>query len=76
VTTDEAAPQAASGTGTEDIAKVLEVQLLLWGDEYSIGLDDERGWWASRRGVIGHIKTANSPAELGQMLGDDFGPGR
>jgi len=73
---DRAAPQAAGGTGTEDIAKVLDVLRLLWDDEYLIGHNDEHGWWASRRGVIGHIMTANSPEELGEMLGDDFGPGR
>jgi hypothetical protein len=49
---------------------------LIWDDGYLIGHDDEHGWWASRRGVTGHIITANSPEELGQMLGDDFGPGR
>jgi hypothetical protein len=72
----EAAPQAAGGAGTEDIARVLGVLRLLWDDEYLIGHNDEHGWWASRRGVIGHILTASSPEELGQMLGDDFGPGR
>ena len=30
----EAAPQAAGGTGTEDIAKALDVLLLLWDDEF------------------------------------------
>ena len=54
---DEAAPQAAGGTGTEDIAKVLDVLRLLWDDEYLIGHDDDFGWWASRRGVVGHIIT-------------------
>jgi hypothetical protein len=74
--TDEAAPQAAGGTGTEDIARVLDVLRLLWDDEYLIGHDDGLGWWASRRGVIGHIITARSPDELGRLIGDDFGPGR
>jgi hypothetical protein len=73
---DEAAPQAAGGTGTEDIAKVLDVLRLLWDDEYLIDFDDAIGWWASRRGVVGHIMTTSSPEELGQMIGDDFGPGR
>jgi hypothetical protein len=76
VTTDEAAPQAASGTGTEDTAKVLDVLQLLWDDEYPIGLDDERSWRTSRLDVIGHVMTPNSPEELGQMLGHDYGPGR
>ena len=73
---DEAAPQAAGGTGTEDIAKVLDVLLLLWEDEYRIGHNDDLGWWASRRGVIGHIITAGSPEELGRMISDEFGAGR
>lgn len=63
-------------TCAQDIAKVLEVLRLLWDDEYQIGHDDDLGWSASRRGVIGHLITANSPEELGQMIGDDFGPGR
>jgi hypothetical protein len=73
---DEAAPQAAGGMSAEDIAKVLDVLRLLWDDEYLIGHDDTHGWWASRRGALGRIMTANSPEELGQMIGDDFGPGR
>jgi hypothetical protein len=72
----EAAPQAAGGTGTEDIAKALDVLRLLWDDEYLTGHDDGAGWFASRRGVVEHIMTANSPDELDQMIGDDFGPGR
>ena len=73
---EAAAPQAAGGMSAEDIAKVLDVLWLLWEDDYLIGFDDERGWWASRRGVVGHIMTADSPEELGQMIGDDFGTGR
>lgn len=70
----EAAPPAASGTSSEETGKALEVLWLLWGDEYDIGFDDEHGWWASRHGVVGHLLTAGDPGELGQMLGDDFGP--
>jgi hypothetical protein len=73
---DEAAPQAAGGRSIEDIAKVLDVLLLLWEDEYLIGFDEDAGWWASRRGLVGHIMTAHTPEELGQALGGDFGPGR
>jgi hypothetical protein len=73
---DQAAPQAAGGMSAEDTAKVLDVLRLLWEDEYLVGFDDDHGWWASRRGAIGHIMIANSPDELGQMLGDDFGSGR
>lgn len=73
---DQAAPQAAGSMSAEDIAKVLDALRPLWEDEYLVGFDDDHGWWASRLGVIGHIMTANSPEELGQMLGDDFGSGR
>jgi hypothetical protein len=72
----EAAPQAAGGTGTEDIAKALDALLLLWEDDYLVGHDDDLGWWASRRGLIGHIITADSPEELGRMINEDSGPGR
>ena len=70
---DEAAPQATAGAGTEEVVKALEVLRLLWQHNYLTGYDDEHGWWASRRGVIGHILTADSPEELGQMIGGDFG---
>jgi hypothetical protein len=73
---DRAAPRAAGGMSAEEAAKVLDVLRLLWEDEYLVGFDDDHGWWASRRSSIGHIMTANSPEELGQMLGDDFGSGR
>jgi hypothetical protein len=72
----EASPRAAGGTGTGDVAKALDVLRLLWDDEYLIGHDGDLGWRASRRDVTGHIITAGSPEELGQALGDDFGPGR
>jgi len=38
------------------------------------GVAARRG--AARRGAVGHIMTAHSPEELGQMIGDDFRPGR
>ena len=69
---DEAAPQAPTVMSDED-AKALEVLRLFWEPEYSVGYDDEQGWWASRNGVIGHIITAPGPEELGKMLGGDFG---
>ena len=58
---DEAAPQAAAGAGTEDAAKALEVLRLLWEPDYLTGYENDHGWWASRRGVIGQILTADSP---------------
>jgi hypothetical protein len=70
---DEAAPQAAAGADNDEVAKALEVLRLRWELDYLTGYDKEHGWWASRRGVIGHILTANSPEELGQMIDDDFG---
>ena len=70
---NEAAPQAAAGADTDEVVKALEVLRLLWEHDYLTGYDDEHGWWASRRGVVGHILTADSPEELGQMISDDFG---
>ena len=70
---DEAAPQAAAGVDTVEVAKALEVLRLLWEHDYLTGYDDEHGWWASRWGVVGHILTADSPEELGRMIGADFG---
>jgi hypothetical protein len=70
----QAAPQAAPSKTSDEQA--LDVLRLLWAEAYLIGHDDEHGWWAARRGVTGHILTANTPEELGQALGDDFGPGR
>jgi len=70
---NEAAPQAAPGADTDEAAKALEVLRLLWEHHYLTGYDDEHGWWASRRGVVGHILTADSPEELRQMISDDFG---
>jgi hypothetical protein len=68
---DEAAPQAAAGADTEEVAKALEVLRLRGELDYLTGYDKEHGWWASRRGVIGHILTADSPEDLGQMIGLD-----
>jgi hypothetical protein len=72
---DKAAPQAATGASDKD-ASALEVLRVLWGPEYSVGYDDEHGWWATRAGVIGHIITAADPEELGRKLGDDCGAAR
>ena len=70
---DEAAPQAAAGADTDEVAKALEVLRLRGELDYLTGYDNEHGWWASRRGVVGHILMADSPEELGQIIGDDFG---
>jgi hypothetical protein len=72
---NEAAPQPATDM-TEEDAKALEVLRLLWEPGYSIGYDDEHGWWATRNGVIGHIITAPGPEELSRMLGDECAPVR
>ena len=68
----EAAPQAAEGMSAED-AKLLGVLQMLWEDVYSVGYDQEHGWWASRDGVIGRILTAGSAEELGRALAEDRG---
>jgi hypothetical protein len=72
---EEAAPQAAEGMSAED-ARLLEVLQMLWDGVYSIGYDAERGWWATRDGVAGHIITARAPDELGKALADDYGDGQ
>jgi hypothetical protein len=70
---NEVVAQAAAGMSTED-AQALEVLRLLWGDEYSVGYDDDHGWWAARNGVAGHILEAPGAEMLGTMMADDFGP--
>ena len=56
----EAAPQAAGGTHTEDVQQALDYLLLLWGDEFLIGHDDQ-GYWAAARRVTGAIIRADDP---------------
>jgi hypothetical protein len=72
---DEAAPQAADGLSAED-ANLLDVLQMLWDGVYSVGYDAEKGWWASRDGVAGHILIAADAEGLGSALGDDFGDGQ
>jgi hypothetical protein len=70
---NEVVAQAAAGMSTED-AQALEVLRLLWDDEYSVGYDDDHGWWAARNGVAGHIIEAPGAEMLGRTIADDFGP--
>lgn len=78
---DEAAADATSGAisgmVTGDDAQALEALDMLWGDEFMVGCD-EKGWWASRRGVIGSLFRAGSPEELDKaILADsEAGPGQ
>lgn len=68
-----AAQNAASKPATEadqDALKALEFD---WGDAYTIGCDDERGWWAGRRDQVGHLLTAPGPAELRVAIRADYG---
>jgi hypothetical protein len=68
---DEAAPQAVTGIRDEDAA-ALEMLQLLWGDEYSIGYDAEKGlYWATPNGVM-RILTAVSVEELGKKIEEDY----
>lgn len=71
----EAAPQAAEGLSAED-ARLLEVLRLLWDGIYTIGYDAEKGWWAIRDGVAGHLITATDAEELGKALAEEFGDGQ
>jgi hypothetical protein len=72
----KATAQAAAGMGREEIDKALDVLRLLWDGEYSVGHDDEHGWWATRDGVIGRIITAAGPEELNEMMAAESGAGR
>jgi hypothetical protein len=69
-------PVPAGQPGERVIAETLDALRLLWDDKYLVGYDDDLGWWASRRGVIGHIITAETPDELDRQLIDEHGPGR
>jgi hypothetical protein len=73
----EAAPQAAGGTYTEDVQQALDYLLLLWGDEFLIGHDDQgyddQGYWAAPHGQIGHIMRADDPGKLGELMNDYAG---
>jgi hypothetical protein len=71
----EAAPQAAGGTHTEDVQQALDYLLLLWGDEFLIG-HDEQGYWAAPHGQIGHIMRADDPGKLGELMNDYAGAAR
>jgi len=73
---DEAAPQAASGMSRHETEQSLAVLALLWEGEYLTGYDDERGWWASRIGVNGHIITAAGPVDLNEMMAEESGSWR
>jgi hypothetical protein len=72
---DEAAPQAAGGTHTEDVQQALDYLLLLWGDEFIIG-HDEQGYWAAPRRATGKIIRADDPGELGGLMNDYAGAAR
>lgn len=69
---DEAAPQAAgASTGTAD-EHALAVLRFGWSDAYMIGCDDERGWWAARRDLIGGYLTAHEPDGLWAAIREDY----
>jgi hypothetical protein len=71
----EAAPQAAGGRHTEGVQQALDYLLLLWGDEFLIGHDDQ-GYWAAPRRVTGEIIRAGDPGELGGLMNDYAGAAR
>lgn len=68
---DEAAEAAASGVisgmVTGDDAQALEALDMLYGDEFTIGCD-EQGWWAARNGQGGEFKRADNPTELAEWM--------
>jgi hypothetical protein len=57
-------------------AVVLEALRAEYGDEYMTGFDQRLGWWASRRGRIGHVIAKSSPDELIAVLDAERGPVR
>jgi hypothetical protein len=62
------APQAALTVTTEAQLQALREK---WGAFYAAGFDEERGWWAARRGRPGHLLTAPGPGELGKAITRD-----
>jgi hypothetical protein len=66
---DEAAPQAASRQADEHELAALQWN---WGEAYLIGVDDEHGWWASRRDQIGGLITESGPDELAAAIRADY----
>jgi hypothetical protein len=72
----EAASQAASGTGSDEIEQALDYLRLLWGDEFLIGHDAE-GYWSTRHGDVGGpIMRADDPEKLGELMNDYPGTAR
>lgn len=72
---DEAAPAQAAVDMSPDDARALEVLRVIWGEYYAVGYDDERGWWASRHGRVGHIIVAPSAEILNKMIREEYGTG-
>jgi hypothetical protein len=72
---DEAAPQAAVRLSAEEIEQALKALDMVWGDEYLLGYDPERGFWAARPGEIGPLFMAGTPEDLGKVLTDAAGTG-
>jgi hypothetical protein len=43
---------------------------MVWGDEYLLGHDPEKGFWATPHGTP-RLFTAYGPRELGEILTED-----
>jgi hypothetical protein len=69
---DDAAPQAAEGMTATDIEQSLTALRMVWGDEYLLGHDPEKGFWATPHGTP-RLFTAYGPRELGEILTEDAG---
>ena len=74
---DAAGPASASTPRTSAEQDMLAELESRWGEAYIIGHDEERGWWAARRGSIGRFFTAPGPGELQEAIAGDCqaGPG-
>jgi hypothetical protein len=77
---EEATPQAArekdAFADLAAVSRALEVLRAKWSAHYATGHDGERGYWATRNGVIGHIITADDPDQLDRLIAEDHGPAR
>jgi hypothetical protein len=71
---DELREEMTRAAATIFEQQALEVLRDAWGVYYQIGCDEERGWWASRHGCIGHRLTGDSPEELRAAMIEDYGP--
>lgn len=74
MTGEAEAPQDAAGQLNAVDAQLLDALQGMWRGTYTIAHDAERGWWASRDGVVGHLLTAATIGELAHAILADYQP--